>query len=90
LAAKGTPSQRKEDKVLASLPHYVTKKYRLLKRFKKELSISIKDSALPSYFCHFEDIVGLKEADAGFKPVFVENIRIKKAAVLFWLSNGCV
>jgi hypothetical protein len=69
------------------LPTAVVKKHKLLKRFKRELTISIVKEKLPSYFLKFETIGQVRKHHA---PIFVENIRIKKKAVLFWLSNGSV
>lgn len=70
-----------------TLPKPIVKKHKLLKRFKRELTASIVREKLPAYFLQFETISQIKQPHA---PIFVENIRIKKQAVLFWFSNGSV
>jgi len=65
----------------------VQKKHKLLKRFKKELSITITEEQVPSYFVNFETIAQVKQHH---QPIYVENVRVKKQAVVFWLSNGSV
>lgn len=70
-----------------SLPKNVQKKHKLLKRFKKELSLAIVEDSTPAYFLKFETISQIKQ---NHTPVFVENVRIKKQAVIFWFSNGSV
>lgn len=71
----------------AMLPKHVQKKHKLLKRFKKELSVSITEEQIPTYFQSFETIAQIKQSQV---PIFVENCRIKKQAVIFWLSNSSV
>ena len=57
------------------LPKQIQKKHKLLKRFKKELTVSVVEDLIPSYFTKFETISQIKQHHA---PIFVENIRIKK------------
>ena len=92
----------KQEQVQQILPSDIFKKFRLLRRFKREFKHRIVRDRVPNYFLQFEygvynneAIENSPEETKSSQPrdelVFVEKLqKIKEKAVLIWLSNGTV
>ena len=92
----------KQEQVQQILPSDIFKKFRLLRRFKREFKHRIVRDRVPNYFLQFEYgvynnevIENSPEETKSSQPrdelVFVEKLqKIKEKAVLIWLSNGTV
>lgn len=90
-----------QEQIQELLPPDLFKKFRLLRRFKREFKYRIVRDRVPNYFLQFEKGVNLRskveqtpeetKAMGPSEMVFVEKLqKIKEKAVLIWLSNGTI